>query len=345
MGNTHEQIRVLRTRTEIEPLRSFWQSCSPGRDTDLDYFLFIIELYSEALRPHVVVLYDQDVPKVLLAGRVDESRIRLQLGGVGLPTPKLRIIQFVYGGLLGQPSSRQANLLIQNVMKSLEEGEADVAFFHYFEIESPLAKAATSLPSRFCSDNVIITQPHWLRNLAGQPDTFLSGLSQNERYQQRKRTRKIEQHFPNHRIETFRRLDELDQMMGEADAIAKKSYQRGLGVGFSQTAIIRGRLEFEANKGWLHSSVLYLNDRPSAFWIASLRDRVFLSDYLAFDPTYSDYAPGMYLVMKVIEHLGDNVQCIDFGGGDALYKQRLSNYRRDEAGIYIFAPQNQDDHP
>jgi CelD/BcsL family acetyltransferase involved in cellulose biosynthesis len=72
---------------------------------------------------------------------------------------------------------------------------------------------------------------------------------------------------------------------------------------------------------------------------------VFLSDYLAFDPTYAKYGPGLYLIVKVMEELcgdprdGSTVaKKFDFGIGDASYKEKLSNRHREESTVYIFAP-------
>ena len=342
--NDNIEVRVLRNRAEIEPLRDFWNSYNPTRDADLDYFLFIIDLYPEALRPHVVVLYDEGKPKALLAGRLEQSRIPIRFGRVALPFPKVCLIQFVHGGALGEISAAAAELLIGNVIECLCAQKADAAYLHYFDVGSPLVKAAGALPGRFCSDNVATPQRHWMREMSGCANGFLSSLSQNARYQQRKRSATFEKDFPSKRMSVFQCLDVLDQLMRDADVVAKKSYQRGLGVGFSQTPVIRARLEFEAQKGWLRAYVLYFNDRPVAFWIGSLRNRMFLSDYLAFDPSYSDYAPGIYLLMRAIdEHLvgdprGRQVDLIDMGGGNAGYKERLGSFSREETSMYIFAP-------
>jgi CelD/BcsL family acetyltransferase involved in cellulose biosynthesis len=88
--------------------------------------------------------------------------------------------------------------------------------------------------------------------------------------------------------------------------------------------------------------VLYLDQHPCAFWIGSLHNGTFLSDYLAFDPDYAQYVPGTYLTLKVMEKLYEAdmgaVKRVDFGIGDAIYKERLANDHWDESLVYIFAP-------
>ena len=125
--------------------------------------------------------------------------------------------------------------------------------------------------------------------------------------------------------------------------MAIKSYQRRLGVGFADTAAVRARLQFEARQGWLRANVLYLDEKPCAFWIGSVHGGVYFSNYLGFDADYASFAPGMFLILKVMQDLSDGgqgspVHVVDFGGGAAEYKQRLATRNWREVQLYIFAP-------
>lgn len=337
------RIGILRTHPEVEALRGFWNACVPRRDADLDFFLFIVDIYREAERPHVVVLYEEDVPIALLAARLELGYVPVKLGYLALPAPKLRILQIVHGGWLGDISDVNSKLLIGSILNSLATGEADAASLHCPDIESPLVRSARTLPHWWCTDRCVAPQARRVRDLSESPGSFVSSLSQNERYQQRKRARKLAQAFGECRIDCFESLAEIDRLVQDAETIAAKSYQRGLNVGFSESPTIRSRLEFEARKGWLRGYVLYLDDHPCAFWIGSLRNQVFLSEYLSFDAAYAKFAPGMYLIMRVIEDLNDEksddpVRLIDFGIGDTAYKERLANRHWQESAVYIFAP-------
>ncbi|WP_425908314.1 GNAT family N-acetyltransferase [Nitrobacter sp. TKz-YC02] len=338
------RIEILRTHLEVEALREFWNACNPRRDADLDFFLFIVDIYGEAERPHVVVLYERDVPRALLAARLEVGYVSVKLGYFALPVPKLRILQIVHGGWLGDITEVNSKLLIGSILNSLATGEADAASLHSPDLDSPIVRSARMLRYWWCADHCVASQARRVRDLSGPPGSFMSSLSQNERYQQRKRARNLAQAFRNCRIECFRSSAEIDRLVRDAEVIAAKSYQRGLNVGFSETPEIRSRLEFEARKGWLRGYILYLDEQPSAFWIGSLRNQVFLSEYLSFDPAYAKYTPGMYLMMKVIENLNDDerlddpVRLIDFGIGDTSYKERLANRHWQESAVYIFAP-------
>lgn len=335
------RVQALRSRLEIEPLRQFWESCEPGRDSDLDFFMFVTEHIEGCLRPHVLVLWEGQTPRALLAGRIDIARIPIKAGYFTVPVPELKILRIVHGGFLGELSEETSGLLVSSLIDSLTAGEADAAMLESVNVDSPLIASIRSLPSRFCADRLIHPTIHRMRDMSGVSGPFQSHLSSHARYQQRQRTAKLNRDFRAVRIERYRSMDDLPKLVASAERIAEKSYQRGLGVGFSRTPFVEARLQFEARIGWLRGFVLHLDDEPCAFWIGSLHNGTFVSSYLAFDPSYSEYSPGMYLLLIAMEELwadGSAVSVYDFGIGDAFYKERLSNRHAEEAPLYIFAP-------
>jgi hypothetical protein len=329
-------VRALRTGEQLAPLRGFWQSCQPYRDADFDFFLFFVELSPEAERPHVIVVYDSGAPTAILAGRLEVTHVPVRIGYFNFPAPKVRVLNFVYGGWLGDRSERNAKLVIGSVLQALRAGEADAAMLHFADLSSSLVHYATSLPSTLCIDRLIEPQKHWIRQ--GEVGSgFLAKLPAKERYNQRRRAKARSTDFRDVKIDTFRAPEQVDRLIRDAETVASTSYQRGLGVGFADTPLIRARLEFEARNGWLQAHMLYLDSKAVALWITSVRNKVAISDYLAFNPAYAKYGPGMHLIISAIEGLHD-VDCIDFGTGDAQYKELLANKFRTVGTVYIFAP-------
>ena len=132
-------------------------------------------------------------------------------------------------------------------------------------------------------------------------------------------------------------------MVRDIEEIAKKTYQRGLGVGFIDSPEMRNRLRFEAERGWLRAYVLYLSDRPCAFWVGRLYRNAFHSEFMGYDPCYSRYSPGMFLIMRVLEDLcggngSEKIEEVDFGLGDAQYKEVLGNREWLDTSLYLFGP-------
>ena len=337
-----DRIEVVKDAAEMQKLRGFWLSCNPRRDADPDLFGFLIETRRQDDSPHLFVLRNDGAPKALLIGRLARVRLPLKIGYFRIPSPKLRLLIISYGGWLGEIGEARATLFIQALRQGLAKGEADAALLHCPELSSPLARQALAQPGFFCRDHLIIPDQHRILDLPANDKGFLAALPQNERYQQRKRERRLAKDFKEVRIDRFASPDDVDLLITQAEAVVQKSYQRKIGVGFAASNFMRAWLVFLAHAGWLRGFVLSLDGRPGAIWIGTLRNGVFVSDYLAFDPAFADYAPGMYLTLKAIEMLAGEssgpARQIDFGGGDGVYKQRLSNRAVEEAQVHIFAP-------
>jgi hypothetical protein len=175
-------------------------------------------------------------------------------------------------------------------------------------------------------------------------EAFHLRLSPKVRKNQRWQAKKLEaDHAGDATIRCFRDVSDLEVMFRDAEEVASKTYQRGLGVGFQNTPELRGRLELSARKGWLRAFVLYVAGVPWAFWIGTSYGQTFHSDFMGYDPAHSRYSPGMYLVMKVIAQFcnrpgADGIEEIDFGLGDAQYKEILGDREWRDASEYIFGP-------
>jgi hypothetical protein len=340
---TSDRLEVIRTVADLEGLRRFWQSRATDRDGDLDFYLFIIGASPEAARPHVLIVRRDGKPDAMLIGRLENRRIQIGSPYIGLQSPILRILTFIDGGVLDGISASDSDLFARAILSSLRAGEADVAVLERLRTDYPLYQHTRSLADGLCVDPFPVRLTHRVRRLDDGP--FLASLSANERYNQQRRSRRLAAGFSgNIRLECFHDAAEIDRLMSHAEEIARRSYQRGLGVGFFATANMRRRLILEANRGSLRAHILYAGDHPCAFWIASLFAGVLYNDFMAYDPSYAKYAPGMYVVMQVIEEVSRDrsesggARVIDFGTGDAEWKVRLGNEAWEEASVFIFAP-------
>ena len=141
-------------------------------------------------------------------------------------------------------------------------------------------------------------------------------------------------------IREFNRPEDMEELCRDAETIARKTYQRALGAGFQHTGEIYKRLCLEARDGNLRSLVFYLDGNPISFWIGSACRTTWFSYFLGFDPAFAKFRPGNIVFTRMIEHLCDGgIKRLDFGSGDALYKDRFGNTRWSEVSIYQFAAQ------
>ena len=128
--------------------------------------------------------------------------------------------------------------------------------------------------------------------------------------------------------------------MKDIESVASKTYQRGFGIGFCHSPLIRYDWMFAAMHNWLRVYVLYIQNKPCAFWTGYLYKKTLHIFIPGYDPYYQYYHTGMFLLMRIIENscLEDDVKSIDFGLIDASYKREYCDKKWQETCLYIFAP-------
>jgi hypothetical protein len=339
---TGTSVKVLRTLPELEDIRRAWESWPGNRDSELDTYLACLQSIPVTVRPHVVVVERNGKPDAILVGRLDLGHVTCHLGYLRLNLPA-KILCFVYGALRGNPSKENCELIVNSVLKSLSDREADVAYMNFLREDSELCRLAKTRPDALTRDYLRVTQQHYATALPASVDEFYRGLSSKVRKNQKRQAKKLVDHFSgNVTVRCFREVAEVGDLIKDVGTVASKSYQRGLGVGFFDSAHTREQLRLKAERGWLRGYVLYLADRPCAFWVGDLNGNTFGSDYVGYDPEFASHSPGMYLVMRVIEGFCDGhhegVTDVDFGTGHAQYKQVLSNQEWCETSVHIFSP-------
>jgi len=175
------------------------------------------------------------------------------------------------------------------------------------------------------------------------PDTvgqLYASLSSSQRSHFRYTAKKLKADFSGQvRVDQLTDLADLDRMLQDVEEIAKKTWQRQFGMGFNTSAGVRDLLKTEAEVGWLRVYVLYLADKPCAFWIGAVYRQTFYSDFTGYDPEYTRYSPGLYLLSQMLEEFcSHGVGALDFGFTDDWYKKRFGNASRREATVHVFAP-------
>jgi hypothetical protein len=333
-------VRVVRSLDEVERIRDTWSAWKGHRDSDIDYCLRFVWAREEVVRPHVLVLSRAGQPEAMLIGRLEQTRMRSRIGYLRLPGIAARLLNFSYGGFLGNTSQENSEELLASVMDSMSAGEADMALLDHLGTDSFLYKAAIGEARFSTRDHFIKPEPHCVMNLAGTIEEVYRAFSQGLRAEVKRKKKKILADFEGSvEIRSYRRDEEIDGIVPSLEAIAKTTYQRGLGVGFQDTEQMRHRLRICAEKGWLRIYLLSLAGKPRAFWMGTLHNAVFCSDYNGYDPAFREYSLGTFLLAHMIEDFcKENVRSIDFGFGAAEYKDRFSNCRFDEASVHIFAP-------
>jgi CelD/BcsL family acetyltransferase involved in cellulose biosynthesis len=184
------------------------------------------------------------------------------------------------------------------------------------------------------------TDRRWQIALSQTFDDYLASRSSSTRKGIRRTAYRLEQELGGRlAIRIFREPAELDRFFRDADAIAARTYQRGLGVGFDGSPRQRARTEMLMEHGWFRGYVLYVDGRPAAFEQGELYGGRFLSLSAGYDPDYGHQRVGAHLLAKAIEDLAadPDVLVFDFGFGDAEYKGRLADRCIEEGDVVVYA--------
>ena len=327
-------------RTPAAPGRDvsdLWRSLPTHRDTTPDFYTFINSTRTEA-EPFLLVCHDI-VPVALLVGRIEVRHIRFSLGYLTLKGPRMRILDIIPGGLVGSIDTTQAEKAFALLQNMLACRELDAVVLHHADPITPLFKEMATSPGFLMRDRCVTQHVHRFRKLDGKLD-FFSTISANERSQQRKRHRRLlESGSGDVRVDAFDEPASLDRLLIDAEHVASRSYQRGLGVGFARSSSVERRLDWLARKSWLRAWIVYVGSVPVAFWIGTLERGVFVSDYLAYDEAFVHLAPGTFLTIFVLAELQNShadVDLVDFGPGEAAYKQRYGNDASFCSSVYLF---------
>lgn len=337
------EIVVLRSIEEIEGIRDDWEKMQWHYRGDIDYYLTEIRMDSrdKGIRPHVILLKRDRQPVSLMVGRIQEGNIRFRIGYKDIYRLKVSEMVNLSGGLIGDTSLENAEIIINELIETLYRREADVVHLNPVRSDSPIYKMAREMPRILSRDHFSVMNIHRRLTLPETVNEFYERLSANTRESIRRYAKKLTKRFgENLYVKCFCEEKDLEIVMKDLDGVASKAWQRGLGVGFFNDDKYRSLMRLAAQRGWLRIYVLYLEGKPSAFWWGYLYKGTLYIDIPGYDPEYSAYKIGTYLMVKMIENLIQEglTQKVDYGLGDAQYKRSFSDESWQDAYVYIFSP-------
>ena len=333
-------VSLATTARELEGLKEFWRRANVHPDADADFYSLFTSLRREFIRPFVLAVTQNGCPRALLIGRLEDGVVPLRFGYFTLFKIPVRQITFLQEGLLGDTGPEVARALIEKVAGCLKAGIADRASLSNVNVESHLYGQAKMGAGVLMKDYAGEVTYHWRTRLPETFDEFLNRRSKKHRYWLRRIVRVFEaDHKGRVEYKVVTGENDLKRFCGDAEAIARNTYQRGLGVGFSGTEEIRRRLQLAAQKGWLKAYTVCADGKPLAFWAGRLYKGVMYLEWTGYDPAFRKYELGTVLFLKMAEDLcRSGVKEIDYGAGAAFYKERFGDCVHQEALVSLNAP-------
>lgn len=339
-GSTGCRVAVLNSVEEIESLREFWTNVQWNPELDIDFVSFIVCTRPGIICPYVIVVYDNDKPVTLLAGRIENGSFEAKLGYKTIWRRKVRQLGIFYGGLMGRTDPETIKLVLRQLLCSLRKEQIDLLFWSGVRRDGDLQNLLRLVPNVLCRDHLSRPVQHWTMTLPGSVEELLEKrMNKKHRYWAKRTMRALEKDFPGAvRLGCFLKPNEVEKLFADVLVVARKTYQWGLGVGFQDNEEMRKRLKLEAGKGWHRGYVLYLKEQPIAFWICVVYKGTAYSAFTGYDPAFRKYEIGTGLFLRMIGELcKEGVKELDFGPGSAFYKERFGDASFEETTISIFA--------
>ncbi len=335
------RVEIARSLDDVERLRPVWDRIAWEREeAEHDYFLTRLRLRPDVLGPFAVFVLSGDEPVAGVVARVESRRLATAVGYRVVYAPRVRLLQVVDGGIVvTDPAALEP--LLDAFRSALARREADAIALPPLPLDSELFAAFESLGGAFQQQRFIAP---WTRRRLVVPDTFeefVASRSPNTRWRIRRDAKRLATELGSElSVQIVREPDSLERLVHDADRVARATYQRALGAGFSDTPEQRALARVGLEHGWLRGYLLYLGEEPIAYWLCAVHGDTMLIRTAGFDNAYARLRIGIYLLMRVIEDACADpaIRVLDFGPGDAAYKQQFSSESRQERNLVVFAP-------
>ena len=181
---------------------------------------------------------------------------------------------------------------------------------------------------------------HWKGTILSSVEELLAKWRKDDRRSFLRRIRNLEKKFHEKiKFVVYKKTDEVKKALQDAEEIAKKSYQRVLGVGFRDNNENLERYTLQADRSLFRAYLLYIDDKPCCFQMAEIYGDTFYFNSTAYDNEFKEFSPGIIMYYKIYEELckEEEIKKLDFGFGDAYYKHRFCDHFTEVSHVYIFA--------
>jgi CelD/BcsL family acetyltransferase involved in cellulose biosynthesis len=333
-------IKTIRSLQELEAMQTYWERWQDHPNNDFSQFGLVCQLRPEVEYPCVTVIERNHQPHALLAGRMERTQFAPPLGYFTPVKIPAKVMNVLHQGSLGGIDEEISEALVPHLWSLLAAGEADAVAFYKLTEDSPLLRALQMHSSPWWCEKKLVWHLHWQTLLPDEPGVLLKDMKSKHRSLIRKRERSLESAFPGQvSWRWISRFDDIPEFCAQLEAVAARTYQRGLESGFINNEDHRRRFALFANRGQLRAQVLEIDGQIRAFDVGIIYNDTFFGSETGFDPDLRDFAPGTLVMLRMIDELiQEGVRKVDWGLGDAHYKQQFGNHSWLETTVWLFAP-------
>jgi hypothetical protein len=245
----------------------------------------------------------------------------------------------LHEGILGELDKEDSQAVVEAHFQALHRGQADVISLHALPETFPaLWDAVRARPRQTLGAISPIWTVHRGLTLPKEPGFLLKNMRSKHRSWVKRKERELSEAFSNG-IQWFWHKDiaDLPHLCRRMEAVARTTYQRGVGAGFIDNEEWRQRLTLFAKRGQTRVLLLEIDGAPKAFWLGTIYANVFYSGATGYVPDMRPFEVGTSIFLRLTDELvREGVERLDFGLGDAEYKQRFADRSRREADLQLF---------
>lgn len=310
----------------------------PGFDAEPEVAVELAAARGSRFRPYVIVVRKRTEIVAAAMMRIDDAELTVKLGHRLAYRPRCLALIAQHGGIFGANDEESSHALIHAVREALQEERATAALLPGIRVDSSLALTSTQVPSLFRA-HFEQRRIHRRTSLPSSREEFLAARSRNTRRTVARVERTVIERTVRPHVRLFTRSFDFDELMGELEQVASRTWQRALGGGFKITpielALYRAAMSRDAFRAWL----LYDDTRPIAFLVGLAHRDVLSGRYMGYDPQYADCSPGVYLFSQLVGDLcaDERIRRYDFGPGDSQFKRIFADESWLESDVVLFS--------
>lgn len=330
-------VRVVRDAGELDALRDALLADAGAEPLpDVDILRAVVQTRDEVRHPHVLVLERDGRTAAVLLARLEEARLAARFGYWTLFRPRLRSLTVATNA--GAGSDADQATLVHHLFGALRRGEADVVQLQHAPVGSALHAAALAAAPGWARQRFVPRTAHWVIDVPPTAEELHKAIPKSVRDNLRRYSRKLAREYGDRlEIRCYEAPEHLDALLRDVEAVAAASYQRGLGAGFDgsrDAAFVRMAL----TDGWFRAWVLYLDGQPCAFETGYVSGTSVVIAAKGFDPEHGRRHVGKVLQLHILEAVSADpvLRTVDFGFGDAEYKQRLANRSWTDVDLVVY---------
>lgn len=261
-----------------------------------------------------------------------------QVGGIG-PGWTLHGLRLAGGRLLGSTTSlEQQQRLLRRAVRHVTEVGAAFLLIEDLDETSLLFQAVQDPTSHGCQ--VFATHDFQPRRYIDFPATeadYWATFSSRSLSKFRRNLKK----FGKTRLERIMSIEQIPDFLEAAHSISKQSWQsRQFGLRIRNDDAELRQLSALAENGLLRSYLWWVEDKPAAFAVCNQQGGCFRYEEIAYCAEFGQFSPGRTMLQQIVEDLlrHDSPTYLDFGGGDAEYKQQFANRESRSGTVWLVPP-------